>query len=449
MVSRRRTLQLAGTGLLGLAGCVGGGDDSPSGSNEPGTTDSTPPGDQPPRTTAPGDAGTDDGETDAHDGDVRVEVDGATPSWSRDVGATVEGDPVSADGHVVLAAGSTLLGLDADTGETAWTLDAPSSPTQEHARVDASLRVHDGVVYALLGVSRGVTGGEYTLLSLDPDGTERWRYRSGIDRFHEFAGLGGGTAVIPTHDDALSTGGEQVVAVDLASGEERWRADTGDGLTGAVGDDVAILEVVDQVLDCFDLASGDRRFRFDPVGDLSAGTVGGGRVFVAAPRMGGDGPTLYALDPADGEVAWRQADPVASTVRYLDDLYVGGKALRRLGPDGEERWRYDAGGFVTDVPFDDERLFTVTDARLVAVDRADGSERWDRSATDRTRPVTRGGDSVVVTEVDTKTVSALSVDDGAERWQASLTAEGGVWLGTGGGGAFLATSTGSVVWVPV
>ena len=363
----------------------------------------------------------------------------------------IRSDPVYADGHVVVAAGMTVFGLDAESGETAWTLDAPATPEEEHERPDATLCVHEGVVYGLLGLGFGLGGSDYTLVALDPDGAERWRYESDLTRYHEVAGFGDGAVVLPTHDDALSADGEQVIAVDLADGTERWRAATGDAYDGAVGDGVATVEASGLVLDCFDSESGDRRFRFEPGGDASvdSSAIGGGRVFAAAHGYDSDGPSLYAFDPADGTELWTDGSATTTMVRYLDDLYAGGSSLRRLGPDGTEHWRYEPGGFVTGVPVDDGSIYTNARSRVVAIQREDGSERWGVEATRRTHPVAHGGDSVVAMDGEAKITVALSAADGRERWRASLPHEYEPRPATSEDAAFLATEDGAVLSLPL
>ena len=378
-------------------------------------------------------------------------MDGAVPGWQRTLDGPIREQLAYVDGHVVVAAEERVYGLDAGSGETAWTLDPPASPQGEHERLDATIRVHQGVVYALLGVGFGVGGSDYTLVALDPDGTERWRYGSDLARYHEIAGFGDDMVVLPTHDDALSPDGEQVIAVDLADGAERWRAPSGDAYTGAVGDGVATIEAAGLALDCFDLDTGDRRFRFEPDGDASvdSSAIGRGHVFAAAPGYDGDEPSLYAFDPADGDEVWSDGSATTTMVRYLDDLYVGGSALRRLGPDGTEQWRYEPGGFVTGVPVDERTMYTNARSRVVAIRRGDGSERWGIDVTERTHPVARGGDSIVAMDGEAGVTVALSAADGGERWRASLPREYEPRPATSEDAAYLATEEGAVLSLPL
>lgn len=440
MVSRRRTLHLAGTGLFGLAGCLGGDAPAGTGTNDgtPTATPSTTPTDSP-NETPPSETG--------------IEVDGASPAWSRSFDESVLTDPVYADGHVVLVVGTTVYGIDAESGETAWTFESPVSPEGDYGRPTATLRRHADTVYALVGTSVGTGAHDHVLHALTPDGRERWTYESRVDGFHDLVGFGDGTVVLGTSDDAIGaadSGGHVTLAVNLADGSERWRTETSDVMGGRVGDEVAAVRV-NGGIDCLDLATGDRRFRFAPDADgrLAATAVGGGRVFAALLQYEGEAPTMYALSAADGTEDWTIDGTVVTSLRYLDDLYVGGEYVSRFAPDGTERWAYDGGGLISRVPFDTDALYTNASSRVVKLDRETGEERWGTDATDLAIPRARGGDAVVSSDGQAQMVFAHSVADGGELWHASLSGEYPPSPAAGGGGAYLATAGGDVVKVPL
>ncbi|QLG62123.1 outer membrane protein assembly factor BamB family protein [Halorarum salinum] len=443
MVSRRTALRLAGAGLVGLAGCT-----DRRGAGTPTATESDAPDETTPGGGTPG-----DGTPDDPNRNTDVELEGATPAWARVLGEDLSTDPAYADGHVAVVVGTTAYGLDAATGETAWTFESPVSPGGDYGRPTATLAAHDGVLYALVGVSVGTGAHDHVLHALTPSGEERWTYESGIGGFHELVGFGDGAAVLGTSDDAVGgpdSGGHATIAVDLAAGRERWRTETADVLGGTVGDDVAVVRV-NGAVDCLALATGERRFRFAPAvdGRISASAVGGGRVFAGLLRYEGDGPTAYALSAEDGTEDWTVDGTVVTSLRYLDDLYVGGEHVVRYGPDGTERWRYDGGGLVADVPFYDDALYTNSGSRVVAVDRQDGRELWGTAATDLAIPRARDGDAVVSSDGQARTVFAHSAGDGIERWRATLPDEYPPTPAAGGDGAYLATVGGDLVMVPL
>lgn len=165
-------------------------------------------------------------------------------------------------------------------------------------------------------------------------------------------------------------------------------------------------------------------------------------------RYEGDGPTTYALSADDGAEDWTVDGAAVSSLRHSEDLYVGGERVVRFDPDGTERWRYDGGGLVADVPFDDGALYTNADSRVVALDRDDGRELWGTGATDLAIPRTVGGDAVVSADGEASEVFAHAVGDGEERWRASLPGEHPPTPAAGRDGAHLATEGGTVVRVP-
>lgn len=102
-----------------------------------------------------------------------------------------------------------------------------------------------------------------------------------------------------------------------------------------------------------DAATGEERWRFAPTDHFAASspTVHDGVVYV------GDGDTLYALDATTGEERWRvdgaigRAPPMLPSEEIVSDppLVVGNEdgVVRGLDPrSGEERWRVDVFGAV-------------------------------------------------------------------------------------------------------
>ena len=449
MVSRRTCLRLGSAALLGLAGCTAPGGSDGDGTSTP-TDDPTPtPTDVPTGERSETDERRTGQSPTGEPGDVTVE--GADPAWTRALGAPLRGGPAYVDGRVVVAAGERVYALDAATGETAWTLDPPAVPERDHERLDATFRAHDGVLYTLLGVSFGTGASDYSLHALTPAGEERWRYTSDVNGLHTLVGFGGGRAVLATGDDAVSgRPSHTVFAVGLTSGERRWTGESGDVTGGAVGPGLATVETYGAV-DGFDVESGEHRFRFAPASEtrIHDSAVGDGSAYVAA-SVGEDAtPNVVALDPRSGAPVWQGVESAVTSLRYLDALYAGGDSVVRVGADGEERWRYDGGGPLTDVPFDDEALYTNAGSRVVAVGREDGEERWSTDAPDRLLPRLRSGDAVVSHAGKLRRVFVHDAADGTERWRAHVP--GGYTHGptAGDGGAYLVTSDATVVRVPL
>lgn len=380
MSSRRHVLRLAGASLVGLAGCAGEdeGDQAaasvtPTDTTSPGSTDS--PTTQTPTPPAVDPAG-------SVDGDFR---------WTQGFTADVTAGPVAIDGRVVVGVGWRVVGVDADSGEIAWSMDTkPTDVTDSGDELpgpELSLR-HDGDgLLALAGVGNGFTGDDYRLLALGADGTERWRYRSNLEKFHEVAGVGDDLVVLGTHDDYLQDTGETALGIDRSEGSERWRADVGDVRSGAVGAGTAFVRS-DGRLSAFDARDGSVAWHRG-VEDAGPPVPADDRVYLA---VGGE---LQALGPGSGEPVWTASPWTVADVRHEDALYVGGDRVGRLDEAGDTVWEDDRGGAIRNSPFGTAELFRGDDETVYALARADGTELWTAGTETAVEPVA-GGDAVVV-----------------------------------------------------
>lgn len=186
-----------------------------------------------------------------------------------------------------------------------------------------------------------------------------------------------------------------------------WRAATGGPINAAplpVGDAVAVAPVGGPLL-MLEAATGDVRWQYQPEGRLweRALATDGERVFV-----GEEGAKLTALDAASGEVLWQRelginaqmAPQVADGVLYVPTTFVGpgltadpqGRAkLLALNPaDGSERWSFETGNYILQTPYVhgdtvyvggsyDDPTFTEEEGgpmRVYAISTADGQQRW-------------------------------------------------------------------------
>ena len=227
--------------------------------------------------------------------------------------------PAIADGTVFFGAvsGAPLTGIatgavfsvDTTTGAERWSVEA-SGP------VLAPPAVAHGLVYARIGAG---CGGPGFLAAVDV-ATGRPRWRTGI-----LVGDWEYAAPVVAGDSVYVVGFDGLVALDAASGSERWRQPAEVRLDNA----------------------GLR-----PVG---APAVAGGTVYVV--DLAG---TLAALDAATGEERWRTELPgiggdsrAPGPVTADGIVYVaGGEGLLFAldGTTGQELWRFDVGGFVATSP---------------------------------------------------------------------------------------------------
>lgn len=146
-----------------------------------------------------------------------------------------------------------LVGRSGATGNRAWAADWFAT--------SVTRRGDDGVV----------AGGEH-LVSVAPDGAERWRFEPG------------GSATDPVRNGVLFTGtGGDVVAVSLDDGVEHWRAtvDATYAFPAAQADGVVVSSYLDGArYFAHDTADGTRRWSLDLAGDhLEPPAAGDGMAF--------------------------------------------------------------------------------------------------------------------------------------------------------------------------
>ena len=296
----------------------------------------------------------------------------------------------------------------ADAGNSAHLPDdaAPTGNVAEAWRYDND-RYHDGVA-----VTDGtVYVGGKSLAAVDAaTGTERWTYapevppqppNSEVDT-PEFGtpAVGDGQVYVSVGFDVYDGGetGWMVVAVDAATGQERWRhersdedrwlstptvydvADIGETIYTREGPDVHALAPDGSVRWSKTVEDGEGRLTPIPVAD--------GRVY-ARQEAG-----VVALDMSTGEVVWEslQGEDVGSSpLAVVADgtLYVGvgdGSNPSLVALDaatGEERWRSSGDGGVSGLSIGaaspDAVYVQTDDADAIRFDAEDGSERWRTS----------------------------------------------------------------------
>jgi outer membrane protein assembly factor BamB len=172
-----------------------------------------------------------------------------------------------------------------------------------------------------------------------------------------------------------------IEALDPASGETRWQAET--GIAGLLP--VALAEgrvvVAGQGVAALDAASG-RLLWSAPLTAIAAPPVASGGLVL----VGAEDGTLHALDAARGTPSWSYttgsrlaAPPAVDDERHVL-LGTGDRRVVALRADkrGEERWRFKVGGSVDSAPalFEKRALFAAYDAVLYALGRGNGHMAW-------------------------------------------------------------------------
>lgn len=287
--------------------------------------------------------------------------------------------------------------------------DRPDATVAWRAAADGSSAsftptVRGRVVYAQIGAG---------LEALDAaTGEVFWRTRAG--------------GLTPTVDgpDCFTADGDRVIALDAATGETRWRSEpTENAPSGfAVADDAVCLACGDGgegALWTFERSDGQTRWHYPDLGESYATAVTDGeRVYAVS-----TGGTLHVVGLADGERRWTHSVDGESYVQPAvadGTVYLSGTNHSRLAAldavTGEVAWDRPVGiGGVSAPTVTAESVLAVTGTRegerLLALDRADGTERarieLPRGMYDAVQPVVADGVAYVVAEPAEETRSFL------------------------------------------
>ena len=272
-------------------------------------------------------------------------------TWSIDgyTGNPDERDIVAVgDVVVTVGRGPTVIALDATDGSERWSYPVTN---------DASLRVTgltaaDGVVYA---------AGPNGLSALGPnDGSVRWEYvvekpdgpYSQGGGFYSPAAVGGLVYGVTRIDDAAGNSSYSLVAVDAATGAERWALPPSTSEIDPPASDGSLVAAV------FYTMEDDLRW-----------------------------PNLGAFDAATGASRWvseiRDVEqwPTSRPVVTQDLVYLGsqnGDIVARSAADGSREWRTNIDfSSVESITVADGNLYAMNSKALRALNAKNGKMRWE------------------------------------------------------------------------
>lgn len=194
------------------------------------------------------------------------------------------------------------------------------------------------------------------------------------------------------------------------------------------------------------LAPARQRWAYDHGGEQYGGPVLAGERVLLGTRDDEEGH-LHAVDVATGERAWRAPVPPTRTgVATADGPAVVGTAdgLVAVGRDsGEERWRALDGASVFGLAATPDGVYAATARGSVVAFAPDGTERW-RTGTEITGAFAAGRDAVAI-GVSAASGSgpdhellALDTADGSERWREPFPGGLSGWLHAEGGWVYAA-----------
>lgn len=308
--------------------------------------------------------------------------------WRFQTGGPVRSSPTVADGIVYV--GSTdgrLYALDATTGVRIWEIDVGSP-------VSSSPAVAEGLVLFASGdgVIRGVEARE---------GALRWRFDTGELLPWEWGREGWdvylSSPVVRDESVVFGAGDGSVYALDLQTGEERWRFATTMRIRSspAIADEAVFVGGGDGVVYRLALDDGEVQWSYETEGaDLESAEFGFDRKSIIASPAVGSGLVLvgsrdghmYALDQASGELAWRVSHDISwamsSPALSEGALFSGtsdGLFVHRVNLDsGNEVWRLVGDGYTWSSPalVGNTVYIGDGDGSLRAVDAESGQERW-------------------------------------------------------------------------
>ena len=261
--------------------------------------------------------------------DTPTPTDPATPSgegleWWVDRGAPVTATPAVADGTVYAGTeDGTVSAHASDTGETTWEHEADEQ-IQE-------LTVGEGHVLAVSGTTELSAGQE--LYALDAaTGDERWTF-SPTDWWLDLLAVHGGRVYVGTEDDVVGEHNETLYAVGLEAGEPAWEATVGDPREAVFDDETLYLSTTDRV-DAFATDDGTERWHAaTPDPTFTTLAVAGGTVVQGFKPEDADVFGLLAGFDADtGEELWRRRTPQPGRTRRRPPVRTPERRSRRRRP---------------------------------------------------------------------------------------------------------------------
>ena len=225
-------------------------------------------------------------------------------------------------------------------------------------------------------------------------------------------------------DNTLVIGSHTLAAYDAIDGSELWTFDP-DGESGgvsppAVTDDFVYItgNLDDRTVYGVALATGEEAWRFTPAADCSARLAVADDTVYAVDNEG----TVYALAAETGDKRWEQspagstrlgAPVVADSGLYLPTVDGGIVALDPA--DGSDRWDWAASDdYGRDIAVAEETVYVIGPEACHALATADGTERWSTDSVGG-QTCSVGSESVVVG--GDPDLVAISRNDGAEQWR--------------------------------
>ncbi|MGD8860359.1 MAG: PQQ-binding-like beta-propeller repeat protein [Myxococcales bacterium] len=299
-----------------------------------------------------------------------------TERWSAEIDGLDACSVYLCGDRLVVGTQKLTLALERGTGQVLWSQPSRGAATMMAGRCLLRLsaegeleliEVQDGNVYARTHITPQTTGAAQGL----------------------FAG-GGDLPPMAVLVEAR----QRLVAVDLRTGQPRWRfrARGQGGLRMARSGRVLVVTSGHGTVDALDVATGEVVWRFgDRVRFGLEPTIAGDVVVAVAGEPGGGHGAVYGIDLYSGRPLWRRelpeapsADPVSADDHAIVPHGRSRKArlLSLRIADGELEWSrpdpgLDNGGRT--LCFDGSLIVNAPSGRVMALDLASGESRWTRA----------------------------------------------------------------------
>jgi len=264
--------------------------------------------------------------------------------WTVRAGSLIEFPPAISGGVLYLGTNhGRVLAVSAASGRTLW--------RREFGRcIAASPAIAGGAVFVSVmdpyPCSSGHDPADGFVVALDPaTGRERWRAHVGVTESSPL--VVGRTLYVGSWDRRL-------YALDRRTGRVRWSFATGDKIKGSTASDGRTVFVgsYDGRVYALDATSGRLRWSRALDGPIYANpAIVGDRLVV-----GDLGGTISALDLHDGRLFWsiRTGSYVYSSAAvWHESVYVGsydGRLYALRASDGRRLWSFDAGSPISGTP---------------------------------------------------------------------------------------------------
>ncbi len=320
---------------------------------------------------------------------------------TREIPIAQSGEFVSpiayADGRVYADGEASLHAFPRAAREAAWEIQLPG--------YFLSPLIRDDTVFV-----RAESGGKGFVFALDAhSGAKRWQFQfPQVGSEHQNIG-GHVTSPVVAGDRLLVASARVFYALEPETGRIAWELPLAEPVASSAAAAGNLAYIADFTHTyAIDIATGQERWRFtgQDITLFFAPVVQAGRVLI------GSGTALVALDAATGKVLWRTGTGTAPVVpggATLDMAF--GKSVRTLTAydlqDGTPLWSYEALNFVSLPCIAGEYLYTIIRlghaSQVVALAVHSGAEVWrsDPLPLARSAPVVAAGQIYVRSESGT------------------------------------------------